>query len=303
MARQPRLHVRGGLYHVTLRGNHRQPIFEHASDRARLDSIVADAILREAAKVHAFCWMTNHIHLMVEVADAPLGRTVQRVASQYARYAQRRSATTGHFFERRYHAVLVDCNRYLLELVRYIHLNPVRGGLVQDPAEYPWSSHRDYLGLAARPWLETRLALSMLDADPARAQLGYSRYVAEAVGTKVAPPLQAVASGDRRVLGGAAFLEQIAPMPRNDRNATSLEELIEQACAEFSVPSARVRSSDRARHLTQVRTTIAQRAIDGGVATRSEVARALGRSLSAISQALERCRREAGTPLRRPRLP
>src|SRR5690606_30279844 len=97
--------------------------------------------------------------------DIPLGCFMQRVASRYARFLQRRLDTTGHLFERRYHCVLVDTERYLLDLVRYIHLNPVRGGLVTDPAEYQWSSHRDYLGLAAREWLRPHLALGMLARD------------------------------------------------------------------------------------------------------------------------------------------
>ena len=91
MTRRPRLHVPGGLYHVTLRGNHQQAIFEHDSDSDRLDSIVADSCARDGVQVHAYCWMTNHIHALVEVGEIPLGRFMQRVASQYARFLQRRN--------------------------------------------------------------------------------------------------------------------------------------------------------------------------------------------------------------------
>jgi REP element-mobilizing transposase RayT len=125
MARRLRLHVPGGFYHVTLRGNHQQPIFFAATDRDLLNRIVAEAIAELRARIHAFCWMTNHVHLLVQVSDEPLGRLMHRIASKYARTVQARIATTGHLFERRYHAALVDTDRYLIAVLRYIHLNPV----------------------------------------------------------------------------------------------------------------------------------------------------------------------------------
>ena len=92
--------------------------------------------------------MSNHLHLALQVADAPLGPIVRRIAGVYARRIQQRLPTTGHLFERRYRSVLVDADTHLLRLVRYIHLNPLRAGLVADPADYPWSGHRAYLGLS-----------------------------------------------------------------------------------------------------------------------------------------------------------
>ena len=112
MPRPPRIHVGGGFYHVTLRGNHAQPIFFQPADRVTLESIVADTIPRCGARVHAYCWMTNHIHLLVQVGEIPLGRVILRIASRYARTVQARLYTTGHLFERRYHSVLVDADAY-----------------------------------------------------------------------------------------------------------------------------------------------------------------------------------------------
>jgi len=97
--------------------------------------------------------MTNHLHVLVQVSEVPLGSVILQIASSYARTVQARLMTTGHLFERRYHAVLVDAYSYLLALVRYIHLNPVRAGLVADPAAYRWSSHRVYLGERACDWV------------------------------------------------------------------------------------------------------------------------------------------------------
>lgn len=290
MARRPRLHVPGGIYHVTLRGNHQQPIFELETDRARLDSIVADASERDGARIHAFCWMTNHIHALIEVGDAPLGRFMQRVASQYARFLQRRIETTGHLFERRYHAVLVDTERYLLELVRYIHLNPVRGGLARDPADFEWSSHRDYLGLAHRPWVRPQRTLSMLGNDLVRSRNAYRQFVTEALGRRLPSPLADTHSGDARVLGEEEFVRQLPAPMVGPEHRMSLEQLIERICEEHELSADAVRSASRTRRLSAVRAEIARRALDGRIATRTDLARAFGRSLSAISQSLDKAR-------------
>lgn len=113
MPRPPRIRVRGGFYHVTLRGNHAQPVIFQSADRVALDGIVGATIARCGARVHAYCWMTNHIHLLVQVEEIPLGRVILRIAGRYARTVQSRLDTTGHLFERRYHSVLVDADAYL----------------------------------------------------------------------------------------------------------------------------------------------------------------------------------------------
>lgn len=196
--RKPRLHVPGALYHVTLRGNHRQDIFFRPDDRTLLNSIVSEVIARYGARLHAYCWMTNHTHLLIQVSDLPLGRIMLRIASRYARELQARFLTTGHLFERRYHAVLVDANEYLLELVRYIHLNPVRAKMAALPAEYPWSSHQVYLGQRAEPWVTTEFALSLFHSDTHQAVTAYDRFVHADLAP--ASPLNARNPNDRRAL-------------------------------------------------------------------------------------------------------
>src|SRR5688500_17648376 len=124
MPRLPRLHVPGGCYHVILRGNHREPLFGSTADRDRLAALVAEALLAHNARVHAFCWMTNHLHALVQISDRPLGKLVQRIAVRYAKHRHRQMRTSGHLFERRYRAWLIDADAYFLTLLRYIHLNP-----------------------------------------------------------------------------------------------------------------------------------------------------------------------------------
>jgi putative transposase len=155
MARPLRLHIPGAMYHVTLRGNHRQDIFFAPSDRDLMNALFADVLERCDARLHAYCYMTNHIHAVIQVSDIPLGRVMMRLAGTYARTVQARFETTGHLFEKRYHPVLVDADTYLLELLRYLHLNPVTAGLVTSPDDYTWSSHHAYMGFRDEPWVTT----------------------------------------------------------------------------------------------------------------------------------------------------
>src|SRR3954447_17104786 len=140
MPRALRLHVPGAMYHVTLRGNHRQNIFFSPADRQLMSDLFAEVIERFGARVYAYCYMTNHIHALIQVSETPLGRIMLRVAGRYARQTQAKLHTTGHLFEKRYYPVLIDADEYLLELLRYVHLNPVRARMVDAADEYPWSS-------------------------------------------------------------------------------------------------------------------------------------------------------------------
>jgi len=146
MARKPRIHIPGGVYHVMLRGNGGQDIVFCDEDRYHLYLLVQEGVGRFGYRVHGFCWMTNHLHLAVQVGEIALSRCMQNLAFRYTRWINRRERRMGHLFQGRYQAVLVERDSYLLELVRYIHLNPVRTGMVKAPRDYPWSGHRAYLG-------------------------------------------------------------------------------------------------------------------------------------------------------------
>ena len=135
MARKPRVHVPGGIYHVMLRGNGGQDIFFEPEDRGEIYRLLGEGTARFEYRVHAYCLMSNHLHLAVEVGRIPLSRGMQNLAFRYTRWINRREKRMGHLFQGRYRALLVDRDAYLLELVRYIHLNPVRAGLVEEPLD------------------------------------------------------------------------------------------------------------------------------------------------------------------------
>jgi REP element-mobilizing transposase RayT len=284
MPRQRRVHVPGGLYHAVLRGNHRQAIFAGRRDYLCFEEIVALAVERYGASVFAYCWMTNHVHLAIQAGDAPLGAVMGVMASRYARAKQRALVTTGHLFERRYRARLVDAERYLLALVRYIHLNPVRAGIVARPADYPWSSHCAYIGAACPEWL---------CIDPVLGKLGSSVELARAVYVRFMN--DAPACTDRAELSTAHRLgrpiridPKHAPGPvtqssGHPRPARSLEEIAAEVVDERKLTIADLRSTRRRADLIEARREIARRALLEGAANLSQVARYLNRAPSTLS--------------------
>lgn len=279
MPRPPRLHVPGGCYHVILRGNHREPLFDDRADRRILNAIVGDVLSRFSARAHAFCWMTNHLHLLLQISDAPLGKLMQRIAMRYSRLRHRALRTTGHLFERRYKAKLVDVDAYFLTLVRYIHLNPVKAHMVPQPSSYPWSSHRAYLGQEVIPWLTTELALSMFSSDPVRARALYQQFMLEPGDDDLDDESH---PDDPRIMGSDRFINSIPLVPYKPRSTQSLESLASDICASHSLSLDTVRSRSSARVLTAVRLRILEHAIDQRVATLTEVARFLDRDPSTL---------------------
>lgn len=291
MARSLRIHVPGAMYHVTLRGNHRQDIFFAPQDRELLTEIFMEAIGRWNARVHAYCYMTNHLHALVQVSDCPLGRLILHVAGQYARRLQASLLTTGHLFERRYHAVLVDTDSYLLELLRYIHLNPVRGHLVTSADDYPWSSHHVYSGRRDESWVTTDFALSMLHVDRRQAVQAYRRFVSACVAEAVTSPLAACNSNDGRILGGDEFARRMLGPAWRPPSTRTIEQIVDEACEQFGVTLERLRSASRERPLTEVRAWITQQTVSNRVASLAAVARYLNLDESSLRYAVKRYHR------------
>jgi REP element-mobilizing transposase RayT len=321
MARRPRLHYDGAFYHVTLRGNHQQDIFHCDGDRRLLERYVAEALAATRVRIHAYCWMSNHIHLLAQVADVRLGEFMQRVGTRYARAVQARVETTGHLFQGRHFAMLVDADAYFLELLRYIHLNPVRAKVVADPAAYRWSSHRVYLGLDERRWVESEFGLRMFGAEASRARGHYAEFVAQKIGAPRDPSLYAGHEGEPQVLGDAAFVERARAAAESARTSAgtagrvgrasatdgaavavtfggspaprpaSLEEIVAAVCRECGVTLKQLLTPSQERALSKARGLIVARAKDTGVASISEVARLLNRSVSAVARAGGRYRR------------
>jgi len=287
MGRPPRLHAPGAMYHVTLRGNHQQDIFFAHEDRHRLNALFAETTSRFGARLHAYCYMTNHIHALIEVGDAPLGRVMLQISSRYARATQARLQTTGHLFERRYYAVLVDVEQYFLAVLRYVHLNPVTAGLSKSPDAYAWSSHHAYLATRVEPWVTTDFALSMFSADHAQAIHAYRSFMGQALeGASITSPLDDCNPGDRRILGNDEFARRVLGPEWKPRSRKSLDVLIQEACAHFNCTFEELASASRRSHLVTARAWVVNQAVAGRIASVAAVARKFNRDESSLRHAL-----------------
>lgn len=163
MPRKPRIHIDDGFYHVLSRGNNKQEIFFQPSDYTYYLSILDKYGPLNDVTLHAYVLMPNHVHLIVQTGSTPLAKFMQVVQQTYAQGFNRRYDRVGHVFQGRYKAPLIEDDAYLLALIRYIHLNPVRAHLCTDPLQYPWSSHHHYMtgrgpGLVTTTFVESILA-------------------------------------------------------------------------------------------------------------------------------------------------
>jgi REP element-mobilizing transposase RayT len=151
MARPLRIEFPGALYHVTARGNARQDIFLNDEDRQQFLKILERVVSRFHLLLHAYCLMDNHSHLVVETPEANLSKAMRQLNGVYTQAFNRRHDRVGHVLQGRFKAIVVDRDSYLLELCRYVVLNPVRAKTTRKPDTYPWSSYRATAGLAATP--------------------------------------------------------------------------------------------------------------------------------------------------------
>jgi len=178
MARPLRIEFPGAYYHVTARGDRREAIYEDDADRSAFLAVLADVIERFEWRCHAYCLMSNHYHLFIETPVANLSKGMRQLNGVFTQWSNRRHQRVGHLFQGRYKAILVDSDSYLQALSRYVVLNPVRAGMVSEPATWPWSSYRATAGLAAPPlWLTTETILASFGPDSTRSRTAYRQFV------------------------------------------------------------------------------------------------------------------------------
>src|SRR3990172_6960564 len=206
MARKPRLHYVGALYHVMVRGNGGQNIFADDEDRCRFYLLLHEGREKFGHRIHAFCLMKSHVHLAIQVGEKPLSRIMQHLCFRYTQWVNSRQKKVGHLFQGRYKAIVVDADAYLAELVRYIHLNPVRAKLVKDPEKYFWSGHRAYIGQENLPWLTTDWVLSQFGRRLKSARARYGEFVQYGRKEGHRQEFHDGTSGGR-ILGGDSFVE------------------------------------------------------------------------------------------------
>ena len=290
MPRKPRLHVPGGFFHVILRGNGRSDIFFAREDRSIWESLIADAVRRYEHRIHAYCWMTNHTHMAIQSGPEPLAQFITYIAGNYARRMNIRMQRTGHLFERRYRAFLVQDDTYLLELVRYIHMNPVRAGLVDRCDDYEWSSHSAYLDSGRPEWLTVDCVLQMFGQSDECAQRNYAQFINEPQEDSIQTLLRAGCKRDSRYIGSDDWLEKIKTVEPCVGAQKNLNEIIVEHCRNHAVTEAELSSTSRSHKLAAIRAEIATDAVAAQSATITEVAKRFGRSQPALSRTMRRLR-------------
>ena len=207
MARRPRIHFAGALYHVISRGNRRQGIFRDEKDLKRLLTYLSHCKIRFPFRLYAYALMKNHIHLFLEVERVPLSKIMQSLLFRYTQYFNRRYRQVGHLFQGRYNAIVCDKDAYLLELVRYIHLNPVRARVVKRPEDYVWTGHLSYLGKREEDLIDEGFVLDQLGGNRSSARRRYRRFVWD--GMTGGHEKKYYQVKDQRYLGEDAFVERI----------------------------------------------------------------------------------------------
>lgn len=180
MARPLRIEYAGALYHVTSRGDRQEAIFDDDQDRTAFLHVLGEVVSRFRWRCHAYCLMSNHYHLMIETPEANLTKGMRHLNGVFTQWSNRRHKRSGHLFQGRYKAILVDRNSYFLELARYIVLNPVRAAMVKDPRLWAWSSYRATMGRFPGPvWLTTDGLLAEFGKRRADARRKYQQFIEE----------------------------------------------------------------------------------------------------------------------------
>ena len=207
MVRPLRIEFEGAVYHITSRGNAKQDIFLNRTDRVAFLNLLKDTVERFEWICHAYCLMDNHYHLLIETPQANLSKGMRHLNAVYTQGFNRRHELVGHVLQGRYKSILVERDRHLLELTRYVVLNPVRAGFVKSPELWSWSSYRATAGLEPVPeFLEIRWLLSQFADDPKRAVEEYRAFVAAGASADPWRNLQG------SILGSERFVENMEPL-------------------------------------------------------------------------------------------
>lgn len=206
MSRPLRIELAGGLYHITSRGDRREDIYLQDSDREKWLGLLGQVCERFNWKCHAYCLMSNHYHIVIETIEGNLSRGMRQLNGVYTQYFNQAHQRVGHVYQGRYKGILVEKDSYLLELSRYVVLNPVRAGMVKKVGDWPWSSYPSMIGVAPAPqWLETNWLLSQFSVQRKRAVAKYIDFVGEGIGL---PSLWSELT-QQIYLGGESFIKKM----------------------------------------------------------------------------------------------
>ena len=320
MPRQARLDVPGALHHIMVRGINKADIFDDDQDRTRFIERLGDTVAEGQCTVYAWALMSNHVHILFKSGKQGISSIMRKLLTWYAQYYNRRHKRTGHLFENRYKSILCDEDNYLLALVRYIHLNPLRAGIVKTSEElnrYPWSGHRTIIGKASYPWMDAEHVLTQFGNTRRKALHAYRVFMLEGVGQGKIKELtggglirsqggwsQVLSMQrrgqkedfDERILGGGDFVHAILKEAEENqlrqvkarRAGKTIQKIIEEECRKQGISTIELKGGGKRRRVSDTRALIAVRGRNELGLTAAAIARHVGVNTSAISRAIER---------------
>jgi len=320
MPRQARLDAPGTLHHVIVRGIEKRVIVRDDADHEELVSRLGRAADATRTAVYAWALLPNHAHILLRSGPAGLPTFMRRFLTGYAIQYNHRHRRHGHLFQNRYKSIVCDEDAYFRELVRYIHLNPLRAHLVKRLEQldrYPWCGHPVLMGKVVRPWQDCAYVLSWFGSREKEARKAYRSYVAE--GTPLGRQPELVGGGlirslggwsqvralrtskmgvraDERILGSGEFVDRILAEAEerikcqipDPRRLLQARQYVEEQCAEYGVSIAEVLGGSRRAPIARLRLALARHLVGQLGLPLAEAARQLGVTTSGISRALER---------------
>ena len=207
MARALRIEFKSAFYHVISRGQERKEIFKSIGDRQRFLEFLEEATEKFQIRIYSYCLMENHYHFLIETLDSNLSKAMKFINGGYATYFNAKWKRVGHLFASRYKAILVDQESYLLELSRYIHLNPVRANIVDKPEKFKWSSYQEFLGQRKTDWLKSEWLLKIFGINMDTARQKYQEFVEKGIHSKAKDPFKEIVAG--MILGKKTYVDYV----------------------------------------------------------------------------------------------
>jgi putative transposase len=322
MPRRARLDAPGTLHHVIVRGIEKRRIVNDVADRKNFIDRLGGLSVDTKTSIYAWAIMTNHAHLLLRSSEMGLSAFMRRLLTGYAVSYNRRHRRWGHLFQNRYKSIVCDEDAYFTELVRYIHLNPLRAKLVKSLSQldrYRWSGHSVLIGKIERDWQDRDYVLKWFGKKKSEAEAAYRNYVKKAVGEGRRPELVGGGlvrsmggwsvvkamrrSGERelsddRILGGGEFVERIIKEAEEkirfqlpvSEELQKIDELMTKICKDERVSIEELKAGSRRKEVSEVRKRIAIELVKRHGVALAEVARRVGVSTSGVSKILKRAR-------------
>jgi putative transposase len=288
MPRQARIDYPSALHHVIVRGTQRDKIFHCKTDYEEFIARLERILSKTTTPCYAWTLMPNHFHLLLMTGNKPISHVMQSLLTGYAMYFNKRHQRCGHVYQNRYKSILCSYDSYLLELVRYIHLNPIRGGLVKDInglENFQWSGHRTILGFQNRPWQYTKEVLQLFGKNYNNALKNYRQFIAEGIKNEkiinfdggglirstggIWEIIKAKQSGeslygDERMLGDSDFVENVLKFTKEQeskrslltRKGTNIYHILKRAANLLDIPIEQICSKNKNRKAVKARAIV-----------------------------------------------